>query len=62
MKEEGSLRYTVDTDTLGDKVLGKSTGESNDGAFGCRIIHHGSCTAESHNGGGVDDPIRRDEL
>lgn len=62
MKEEGDLRYTIDTDTLGDEVLGKSTGETNNGTFGCGIIDHGPCTAESHDGSGVDDSVRRDKL
>ena len=62
MTEEGGLRYTIDTNTLGNKVLGQSAGEPDNRAFGSSIIDHRPCTTESHDGSGVDDSVRKDEL
>lgn len=57
MTEEGGLRYTIDTNTLGNKVLGQSAGEPNNRAFGSSIIDHRPGTTESHNRSSVNDPI-----
>ena len=58
MDERGGVRYTVDANTLRDKVFGQSTGEADNGTFGCSVIDHRPCTAEGHNGSGVDDSVR----